>query len=115
MSVINTTKGLYRVTRFQMGMKNAASIFQNVMETVLQGLVGCICYQDDILVHAETEASLQKRLNAVKSRISEKGLTVNADKCIDSASSITFLGFKLSRHGIQPSDELTKKFSTSSG
>eukprot|EP00733_Pompholyxophrys_punicea_P000677 Pompholyxophrys_punicea_v1_NODE_227_length_2683_cov_13.396650.p6 type:complete len:102 gc:universal NODE_227_length_2683_cov_13.396650:1724-1419(-) len=47
---INTSKGLYRVTRLQMGMKNASFIFQEVMEKILQGLTGILVWHDEISI-----------------------------------------------------------------
>ena len=47
--MVNTTKGLFKVTRLQQGLKNASAIFQHAMEQVLKGLAGIIVYQDDIL------------------------------------------------------------------
>jgi len=55
---INTTKGLFKVKRLQMGLKNSASIFQNIMENVvLKGMSNVLAYQDDLIVFAKTEES----------------------------------------------------------
>jgi hypothetical protein len=109
LSTINTTMGLYRVKRLQMGMKNAAAIFQKTMEQVLDGLNGVICYQDDLLVHAETERQLDERLREVKTRMLESGCTINVDKSTEKATSLEFLGFLITERGIQPSDEHVSK------
>lgn len=109
LSVINTSLGLFKVTRLQMGMKNSASVFQRTMESVLTGLSGFICYQDDILVHAETEPSLRKRLNAIHSRLRDKGLTVNIEKTTEATKTVTFLGFQISAEGIKPCESLTAR------
>jgi len=90
LSTINTSLGLFRVLRLQMGMKNSAAIFQKAMETILNGLPGILCYQDDILVYAETQASLKKRLNALHNRLQEKNVTVNFEKCVELNSKVTF-------------------------
>lgn len=66
LSIINTTKGLYRVERLQMGMKNASAIFQRTMEQILGDLKGVLIFQDDVLIYAANNESLMKRLNAVK-------------------------------------------------
>jgi len=108
-STINTSLGLFRVNRLQMGMKNAASIFQRAMEQILNGLKGYLCYQDDILVHAETEFSLEKRLTAIKARLQDKGSTLNLDKCIEKSRSLEFLGFNISAQGIRPGNILLQK------
>ena len=78
---INTTKGLFKVKRLQMGMKNSAAIFQDAMENVvLKGLSNVLAYQDDIIIYAKTKESLEKHFNAVKSRLISKGVTVNSAK-----------------------------------
>ena len=52
---INTHRGLFRYTRLPFGVASAPSIFQKVMDTVLQGLPKTICYLDDILVSGATK------------------------------------------------------------
>jgi hypothetical protein len=109
LSTINTSLGLYRVLRLQMGMKNSAAIFQRTMEQVLDGLNGVVCYQDDLLVHAETQEQLKDRLRALKERLHERGFTVNVEKSTEMATSLEFLGFLITEKGIQPSDEHVAK------
>ena len=108
-SVINTTKGLYLVNRLQMGMKNSQAIFQKTMESIVADLKGIIVYHDDILVFAENELSLRKRLEALKTRLVEKKVSVNLSKSIDYADEVTYLGFKVSARGIEPDDSLVSR------
>ena len=54
---INTHKGLYSFTRLSFGVASAPAIFQKIMDAVLRGLPGVLCYIDDILVSGEDEAS----------------------------------------------------------
>ena len=109
LSIINTTKGLYRMNRLTMGMKNAASIFQKVMEGVLSDIKGILIYQDDIAIFAENMESLEKRLKAVKTRLREKNITINEEKSVEYCESLTFLGFKISAKGIEPDNRLVNK------
>ena len=108
-SVINTSKGLYLVNRLQMGMKNSQAIFQRAMESILSDLKGVIIYHDDILLFAENDDSLRKRLNAVKTRLTEKRVTVNLSKSIELADEVTYLGFRVSARGIEPDNSLVDK------
>lgn len=109
LSIINTTKGLYRVNRLQMGMKNSSAIFQRAMESALGDLKGVLIYQDDVLIHASNDDELRKRLQAVKTRLHEKHITVNTDKSVEYADEISFLGFRISSKGITPDAKLVDK------
>ena len=53
---INTHQGLYRFKRLPFGLASAPAIFQKLMDTVLQGLEGVICYTD-ILISTSDESS----------------------------------------------------------
>ena len=108
-SVINTSQGLYYVNRLQMGRKNASAIFQRVMEQVLSDIKGILIYQDDVLIFAENDEALEKRLRAVKTRLAEKRITINQEKSIKLTDNISFLGFHLSARGIEPDVTLVKK------
>ena len=65
LSVINTHKGLFRINRLQMGMKNSSAIFQKCMEQLLKGVPGVIVYQDDVMLCAESDRQLKKRLGCL--------------------------------------------------
>ena len=51
---INMIKGLYQYTRLPFGIASAPSIFQRLIDTMLQDIPGTICYLDDILVTGKT-------------------------------------------------------------
>jgi len=107
---INTSKGVYKVKRLMMGLKNSAAIFQDVIEnTILKGLKNVIAYQDDIVVFAKTEESLKKHLNATESRLREKGVTVNEAKLVRNVSEIEYLGRIISADGIRPNENHLNK------
>lgn len=109
LSVINTSKGLFILNRLQMGMKNASAIFQRCMEHILKGLPGVIVYQDDVLVCAENESQLQKRLSQTRKRLADYHVTINEEKSVTSTERLTFLGFSFSKDGIKPDKTLTEK------
>ena len=50
LTTINTHKGLYRVNRLPFGVASAPSLFQRIMENLLQGIPCVSVHIDDILV-----------------------------------------------------------------
>ena len=106
---INTSKGLFQMTRLPKGMKNSSAIFQRVMEQILKGIQGLIIYQDDILLHAPSSDALAKRLSALFRRLQEKGITVNHDKSVLNTTEVKFLGHVLSSEGIRPDPDIANK------
>ena len=72
--VINTHKGLFKYTRLPFGIAAAPVVFQQTMDTVLQGLPGVVCYLDDIIVTGKNKAEHLLNLERVLSRIQEYGL-----------------------------------------
>ena len=90
-------------------MKNAASIFQKVIESTLSGIPGVIAYQDDVLIFAATEASLRRRMTATRNKLEERGFSINEQKSATVSESISFLGYEISKCGIQPDSRLVSK------
>ena len=103
---INTTGGLFRVNRLQMGLKNSSAIFQHCMESLLAGISGVKIYQDDILIHAPSLSKLKSRENVVMDRLKAANVAINEHKSVQRVNSIDFLGFNISADGIQPSQML---------
>jgi len=107
---INTSKGLYKVKRLQMGLKNSAAIFQNVVEnSVLKGLSNVVAYQDDLVIYAKTEESLKKHVNTVECRLKSKGVTINEEKTVRNAKEIEYLGRIINAEGIKPNKSHLEK------
>lgn len=63
LTTINAQGGLYKVTRLPFGVASTPTLFQKVMDTILQGLPKVICYIDDILVQ---EAQMQNIYRILK-------------------------------------------------
>ena len=78
---VNTHRGLYRYTRLPYGVVSAPAIFQRVMDTILQGLSGVICYIDDILVTGSNDAEHLQNLERVLKRLHQYGLRLKKAKC----------------------------------
>ena len=59
---INTHKGLFRYKRLPFGVSSAHSIFQRVMDTLLQGIPGVCVYIDDILITGKNDEDPNPKL-----------------------------------------------------
>ena len=68
--------GKHEYLAMPMGLKNAGSIFQSMMEKVLEDLIGEICfvYLDDIIIFSEDVESHQGRVKMVIDRFKQNGL-----------------------------------------
>ena len=104
-TTINTTKGLYQYNRLPFGIASAPSIFQRVMEGILNGIPGVSVYIDDILVTGKTNTEHLKNLEEVLSRLERAGLRLKRSKCAFMLPSIEYLGHRISAEGLQPTQE----------
>ncbi len=97
---INTHQGLYQYTRLPFGIASAPAIFQRLMETILQGIPGVVCYIDDILVTGKNEEEHLRSLNLVFSKLENHGFRLKRGKCKFMAKSVEYLGHKIDKDGI---------------
>ncbi|KAL7861715.1 hypothetical protein SRHO_G00131560 [Serrasalmus rhombeus] len=67
-----THDGLFRFTRVPYGLASAPSAFQRMMSQILDGLDGVQCYLDDIIIHADTPETHERRLCAVLHRLQDR-------------------------------------------
>ena len=95
--------GKYEYQRLPMGLCNAPDIFQERMSTLFADLEFVRAYIDDLLVITKgTWEDHLKRLDEVLKRLQQAGLKVNAKKSFFGQSEIEYLGYWISREGIQP-------------
>ena len=100
-----THRGLYRYKRLMFGITSALEKYQKIVADVLLGCRGVVNIADDLVVHGRGVKEHDKNLHAVLTRLSEKGLTLNGDKCQFRLPKLTFFGHDLSRQGVMPSEE----------
>ena len=95
--------GKYRYKRLPMGIMNSPDIFQNIMMDLLGDLEYTLTYIDDILITSNDsyEDHLHK-LNEVLTRLENVGFRVNIRKCFFAKAELDYLGYWLTRNGIQP-------------
>jgi len=97
---INTVKGLYRYTRLPFGIASAPSIFQRIMDTMLQDIPNTICYLDDILVTGKSDEDHIKNLEEVLKRLMNGGLRLKKSKCALMQDSVQYLGHRIDAQGV---------------
>ena len=97
-----TPFGRYRFNRLPFGISSAPEHFQRRMSEALTGLEGTVCMMDDILIHGVTREEHDQRLQAVLQRLNNLGMTLNAEKCTFSQTSVKFLGHVVDSQGIRP-------------
>ena len=97
-----THKGLFTYNTLLFGVASAPSIFQRVMESVLQGIPGVCTYIDDILVTGQDEQQHLDHLEEVLRRLREAGMRLK--KCLDLLLSVDYLGHMINAKGLRTSD-----------
>lgn len=105
---INTHRGLYQYTRLPFGVASAPSLFQKMMDTILQGIDSVICYLDDILVSGRMEEEHLENLRKVLQRLQEHGIRAKKSKCAFLKMSVRYLGHVIDANGLHATDDKVK-------
>ena len=101
-TAVITPFGLYEYLRTPFGLCNSGQTFQRLMDSVCQGLDFLFVYLDDILLASSNMKEHKQHLRALFQRLTENGLIVKKEKCVFGASTIDFLGHRISPDGITP-------------
>ena len=99
-TAVITPFGLFEFLRMPFGLRNAAQTFQRFIHEVCRGLDFVRPYIDDILVTSASHEDHARHLRLLFDRLSEHGVTLNANKCEFGQESIDFLGHRISAAGI---------------
>ena len=102
---VNTHKGLFKYKRLPFGVASAPSIFQRVMETLLQGIAGVCIYLDDILVTGKSQMEHLHNLAQVLQRLAKAGMRLKEQKCAFMLTSVSYLGHVISAEGLHTEEE----------
>ena len=106
--VVNTHKGLYRYKNLVYGVASALGIFQQTMDTILQGIPKTCCYLDDILCQGSSLEDCVQTVRSVLARLNKFNVKLRPDKCIWFSDSVEYLGHLISKDGRSPSPRLTQ-------
>ena len=86
-------------------MASAPALFQKLMDTVLQGIPGVICYINDILLSSADESTHMATLEAVLARLQQHGFRLRKDKCKFLTPAVDYLGHIVNAEGVQATPE----------
>ena len=99
--------GKYEYQKLPMGLANSPDIFQEKMSNLMQDLEYVRAYIDDLLIITPgTWEEHLTHLEQVFVRLQQAGLKINAGKSKFAAFELEYLGYWITRRGIQPT---TKK------
>ena len=92
-------RGLWQYNVMAFGLCNAPATFERLMENVL-GVLRCLIYLDDVIVHYSTFERELERLRLVLSRLRAANLKLNPKKCELFRCKVRFLGHVVSCEGV---------------
>ena len=90
-TTFTTHKGLKRYNRLNFRTSSAAEVFQHTIQKALEGIDGILNISDDIIIFGKTTAERDKALETSFQRLSERGLTLNPEKCVFDKDFLTSL------------------------
>ncbi|KAK3506694.1 hypothetical protein QTP70_015432 [Hemibagrus guttatus] len=98
-----TPTGHYEYLVMPYGLANAPSVFQDFIHEVLREFLHrCVLvYIDDILIYSRSLAEHRQHVAEVLGRLREFQLFLKAEKCSFHEPAVQFLGYNISRSGIQ--------------
>ncbi|XP_031095229.1 uncharacterized protein LOC115999523 [Ipomoea triloba] len=98
-----TPDGLYCYRVMPFGLRNAGATYQRMINSVFEGLLGrsMEAYIDDMLVKSTVRADHPGHLRACFQVMREHRLRLNPKKCTFSVQTGKFLGYMMTRRGIE--------------
>jgi hypothetical protein len=97
------TWGKYKYKRLPMGIKITPDVFQNVMSKLVQDMEYVKTYLDDLLILTNNSFKDHLlKLEMVLAKLSTAGIRLNISKSKFFAEQIEYLGYWITRQGIQP-------------
>lgn len=103
-TAFTTGSDLFHFKVMPMGLRNAPSTFQRLMQLVLRGLhwESVLVYLDDVIVFGRTFEDKLRCLGEVFGRLRTANLKLRPEKCFFFQKKVTFLGHVVSSEGVLP-------------
>ena len=99
---------LFEYQRLPFGVTSVPSIFQRVMENLLQGIPRVCIYIDDILVTGATKDEHLANLAQVLQKLERAGMRLTRDKCGFLLKSVSYLRHVISEEGLHTAESKVK-------
>ena len=100
LTTINTHLGLYQFERLPFGIGSAPSIFQSVIDTVVKGLEQTSAFFDDMLSTGKSDEAHLGNLDALLTRLGQRGFRLKLKKCKFLQPSLKFIGHVVDKQGV---------------
>jgi transposase InsO family protein len=96
--------GSYKYKRLVFGLKTAASIFQALIDSIIDevNIPGIFAYQDDLIFGSNSFHESKEKLAKILEVLSKYNLTLAPSKCTFHNNSTDYLGFHIENHNITP-------------
>ena len=95
--------GKYEYNSLPMGLCNSPDVFQEKIATLMSGLEFVRAYIDDLLIITQSSWKHHlEKLEEILIRLTDAGLKVNAVKSFFGEAQVEYLGYLITRAGIQP-------------
>ena len=101
-TAICTPFGLFEFIRMPFGLRNGGQTFQRLMDEIMCGLPFVFAYLDEVLIASHTHKEHVQHLQQVLTIFKQHGLVLNGVKCVLGASTVDYLGHKVTAEGISP-------------
>ncbi|CAJ0934476.1 unnamed protein product [Ranitomeya imitator] len=106
-TAFNTRDGHYEYLVMPFGLCNAPAVFQEFVNDVFRDLLysSVVVYLDDILIFSPDLSTHRRDVRRVLQRLRENHLFAKIEKCVFEQSSLPFLGYMVSRSGLEMDPE----------